>query len=86
MTGWGREDNELAARAFHLGLSRRDLRFGGRALHLWHRTRKNLVDNPNDAVLAQTRERGLVRCEVGVDQHLADFAQAPPDLRELAAH
>jgi glycosyltransferase involved in cell wall biosynthesis len=81
MRGWGREDNELAARAFHAGLRRRDLRFGGQALHLWHRTRKNVIDNPNDAVLADTRARGLVRCEEGVDQHLADFATAPPDLR-----
>jgi glycosyltransferase involved in cell wall biosynthesis len=82
MTGWGREDNELAARAFHAGLQRRDLRFGGQAVHLWHRTRKNVVDNPNDVVLADTRQRRLVRCEEGVDRHLAEFLSPPPDLRE----
>jgi len=84
MTGWGREDNELAARAFHAGLQRRDLRFGGQAIHLWHRTRKNIVDNPNDAVLADTRQRKLVRCEQGVDQHLPEFLAPPPDLRQDA--
>lgn len=81
MTGWGREDNELAARAFHAGLRRRDLRFGGQAVHLWHRTRKALQDNPNDAVLAETRARRLVRCDIGLDRHLEELAVAPPDLR-----
>jgi glycosyltransferase involved in cell wall biosynthesis len=81
MTGWGREDNELAARAFNTGLLRRDLRFGGLAVHLWHPTRKNIVDNPNDVVLADTVARRLTRCAQGLDQHLAEFTQAPADLR-----
>jgi glycosyltransferase involved in cell wall biosynthesis len=84
MTGWGREDNELALRAFYMGLKRRDLRFAGLAVHLWHATRKNLFDNPNDAVLAATRANGAVRCSVGVDQHLAEFATPPADLRASA--
>jgi glycosyltransferase involved in cell wall biosynthesis len=84
MTGWGREDNELALRAFHLGLQRRDLRFSGLAVHLWHPTRKNVVDNPNDAVLAATRASGVVRCTSGLDQHLAEFSAPPPDLRATA--
>jgi len=84
MTGWGREDNELALRAFHLGRKRRDLRFAGLAVHLWHATRKNVIDNPNDAVLAATRASGAVRCALGIDQHLAEFAAPPPDLRDSA--
>ena len=80
MTGWGREDNELALRAFHLGLRRRDLRFSGLAVHLWHATRKNLIDNPNDAVLAATRASGVVRCAQGLDPHLAEFTVPPPGL------
>ncbi|MEO5560113.1 MAG: glycosyltransferase family 2 protein [Dokdonella sp.] len=83
MVGWGREDNEIVARAYHLGLRRRDLRFAALGVHLWHATRKNLVDNPNDAILADSRARGLIRCERGLDQHLAAFAAAPPsDLRK----
>jgi glycosyltransferase involved in cell wall biosynthesis len=84
MTGWGREDNELALRAFHMGLRRRDMRFAGLAVHLWHATRKNILDNPNDAVLAATRASGVVRCSRGLDQHLAQFSTAPPDLRAAA--
>ena len=83
MTGWGREDTELAVRAFHLGLLRRDLRFSALATHLYHRTRKQLVDNPNDRILDATRVGQLIRCELGVDQHRAEFAAAPADLRRL---
>lgn len=81
MTGWGREDTELVARAFHAGLLRRDVRFSALAFHLWHRTRKNVVDNPNDRVLAATRASGAIRCADGLDQHLAEFAAPPPALR-----
>jgi glycosyltransferase involved in cell wall biosynthesis len=81
MTGWGREDTELVTRAFHAGMKRRDLRFSALATHLYHRTRKNIVDNPNDRILDDTRQRGLIRCELGVDQHLAEFTTPPPDVR-----
>ncbi|WP_431634890.1 glycosyltransferase family 2 protein [Dyella sp. KULCS107] len=77
MTGWGREDTELAVRAFHAGLRRRDLRFSALAFHLYHRSRKNVGDNPNDRILAATRAAGTVRCSMGVDQHVSEF-QAPP--------
>lgn len=85
MIGWGREDTELAVRAFHAGLLRRDLRLGGLAVHLYHRTRKHLVDNPNDRILADTRQRRLIRCERGVEQYRDEFADAPIDLRTSCA-
>jgi glycosyltransferase involved in cell wall biosynthesis len=85
MVGWGREDTELAVRAFHGGLRRRDLRLGGLAVHLYHRTRKHLVDNPNDRILEDTQRGHLVRCERGVQQHLGEFATAAPDLRGALA-
>lgn len=83
MTGWGREDTELAVRAFHAGLLRRDLRLSGLAAHLYHRTRKHVVGNPNDHILEDTRRRRLIRCEKGVGQHLDEFATAPADLRTI---
>jgi glycosyltransferase involved in cell wall biosynthesis len=81
MTGWGREDTELAARAFHAGLLRRDLRFSALATHLYHPTRKHVVDNPNDRIVDDTRARQLIRCELGLDQHLPALATAAVDLR-----
>lgn len=83
MTGWGREDTELAARAFHAGLLRRDLRFSALATHLYHRTRKHVIGNPNDLIVDDTRARQLIRCEHGLDQHLAEFTTAPADLRSV---
>ena len=83
MIGWGREDTELAVRAFHAGLLRRDLRLGGLAVHLYHRTRKHLVDNPNDLILEQAKRSGLTRCERGVEQYAGEFACAPMDLRTV---
>lgn len=81
MTGWGREDTELVHRAYHMGLQRREMRFSGLATHLYHRTRKNIIDNPNDRILDDTRRRKLVRSELGLDQYLAEFATPPPDVR-----
>jgi glycosyltransferase involved in cell wall biosynthesis len=84
MTGWGREDTELAVRAFHAGLLRRDVRFSALATHLYHTTRKHVIDNPNDRIVNDSRARRLSRCERGVDAHLAEFAAAPPDLCGVA--
>ena len=81
--GWGREDKDLAVRAFHAGLVRRSLRFAGLATHLYHQERHEDGASPNDALLAETRKAsGRVRSPVGLDRHIAEFAQHPlPDLR-----
>lgn len=79
MTGWGREDGELAHRAFHAGLVRRDLRFGAVAVHLWHPTAAPVGHNPNDAIEANTVARRLTRCEVGLEGHRR--RETPADLR-----
>ncbi|RDZ27501.1 glycosyltransferase family 2 protein [Lysobacter silvisoli] len=80
--GWGREDKDLAVRAFHAGLQRRSLRFAGLATHLYHRERHDDGESPNDALLAEARSSGRVRAPLGLDRHLAEFAEHPlPDLR-----
>lgn len=86
MEGWGREDEELAWRAWHAGLECRQLRLAGLAFHLHHRERHQDGASPNDVHLAESRARRLTRCERGLDAHLAEFAAHPaPDLREGAA-
>jgi GT2 family glycosyltransferase len=67
---WGREDDELAARLFHAGLTRIDLRFAAVAVHLHHPRREPAGPNPNDRYLAETRAAGSTRCALGLDQHL----------------
>lgn len=75
MTGWGREDNEIAARLYHSGIFRRNLRFGGLAIHLWHRIRTPDGENPNDRYLRETIETGATRCTMGIDAHLTELSE-----------
>ena len=83
--GWGREDKDLAQRAFHAGLQRRSLRFAGLATHLYHPERHEDGASPNDALLADTRATKRVRAERGLDRHVAEFMARPlPDLRDAA--
>jgi len=84
MEGWGREDSELAWRAWHAGVVPRHLRFAALAWHLHHRERHVAGGSPNDRYLRETRASRKVRAELGVDQHLAEFAAQPlADLRRL---
>ena len=49
MTGWGREDNELATRLINSGIKKRILKFGGIIFHIHHSTRsRSNVNELND--------------------------------------
>lgn len=74
MTGWGREDNEIAARLYNVGVKRRNLKFAALTIHIYHRQRHPEGRNPNDAYLAETIRDGVTRCSLGLDQHLAGFS------------
>jgi glycosyltransferase involved in cell wall biosynthesis len=77
MVGWGREDNELAARLHQLGLVRRNVKFKALATHLYHPRRHPRGENPNDAILRETIERKHTRCREGLDMHIAARVQPP---------
>ena len=68
--GWGREDNEIAARLYNAGLSRRNLKFQALAIHLHHPSRNTRGDNPNDAILRDAIGRRVSWCPRGLAQHL----------------
>lgn len=77
MEGWGLEDLELCARAYHLGLWRRDLRLGAGLIHLWHGPPGRLADdNPNWPVYRETLSTRRVRAVQGLDGHRAEGAVA----------
>jgi len=67
--GWGREDDDILARAFRHGLKRRDLRFSGLAAHIYHLERQPEGVNPNDRWLADNAARNITACEFGLMQH-----------------
>ncbi|QMT31442.1 glycosyltransferase family 2 protein [Alysiella filiformis] len=68
--GWGREDDEFAARLQHAGMQRANLRWAGVAYHLWHKESDRAALPRNEALLSQTLSQKLTRCENGVDVFL----------------
>lgn len=80
--GWGREDDDLAARLRHAGVERRALRFAGLAVHLWHPTRwpdgiPPTETIPNDRLYQRTLAQRSVRCERGLDEYVRVREEAP---------
>jgi glycosyltransferase involved in cell wall biosynthesis len=78
MIGWGPEDKECAARLIHAGVRGKELRFAALATHLHHASRAPAGVNPNDALFAATIASRRTRCELGLDQHLPEFAAGIP--------
>ncbi|HEU4624236.1 MAG TPA: glycosyltransferase family 2 protein [Steroidobacteraceae bacterium] len=78
MIGWGPEDKECCARLLHRGVRGRELRFAALAAHLYHPVRAPRGANPNDALLDATLANRRTRSELGLDQHLAEFATGIP--------
>jgi len=78
MVGWGFEDKECAARLLHSGVRGKELRFAALAAHLYHASRAPQGLNPNTALFAATLQSHRTRCELGLDQHLAEFAGGIP--------
>lgn len=86
MVGWGREDNDLAARLLHSGIRGRYLRHLALAVHLERERRESPATSPNDPLLAATLASRSTRAALGVDRYLAEFEAASlPDLREGCA-
>jgi glycosyltransferase involved in cell wall biosynthesis len=78
MIGWGPEDKECVARLLHQGVRVKELRFAALAAHLYHPVRSPQGVNPNDALLTATLASRSTRCQLGLDQHLAEFAAGIP--------
>jgi len=68
--GWGREDDELAARLMNAGLRKRRLRFAAVNRHLYHQATPRPGLEGNERILLETLRDRRVRAEVGLDQHL----------------
>ncbi len=80
--GWGREDSDLARRAWRLGIGCRNLRYAGLAYHLYHQERHEDGESANQTLFEENNARAATRIEHGIDQHLQQFRRYPlPDLR-----
>ncbi|MDX8403668.1 MAG: galactosyltransferase-related protein, partial [Mariprofundaceae bacterium] len=65
--GWGREDSDLAARLFHAGIKRKNLR-GMPVLHLWHAEASRDKLATNDVLLQQCLEEKRIEAICGLKQ------------------
>lgn len=65
-TGWGREDSELAARLYNLGLKRRGHPFMAVCFHLWHGENERTRIKINDALLKKQVESKQITCKNGI--------------------
>jgi glycosyltransferase involved in cell wall biosynthesis len=74
--GWGREDNEIAARLYNTGVQRRNLKFQALAIHLHHPVRHAELGERNDAILRSTLEQRKTWCPLGLSQHLEEAGLA----------
>lgn len=82
MIGWGREDAELAWRAWHAGIVPRHIRFAALAWHLYHPERHVNGGSKNDGYLGETQRNSNTWADWGLDWHLAR-GRTLPDLRLL---
>jgi glycosyltransferase involved in cell wall biosynthesis len=73
--GWGAEDVEFAARLQNAGVRRRNLKFGGIAYHLHHRTRPRESEPANLDVYNRAVRDKSTRCESGLDKYTGTVAE-----------
>jgi glycosyltransferase involved in cell wall biosynthesis len=64
--GWGREDSDLAARLFHAGINRKNLR-GMPILHLWHAEASRAKLASNDTLLEKCLKEKRIKAVHGLN-------------------
>lgn len=74
ISGWGKEDSEIAIRLINYGVSRLFLKFGGICYHLYHPEASRSMESMNDLILSDTLKLRKVRCENGLDSHSSSKA------------
>ena len=66
MTGWGREDSELAVRLVNNGLIKKRIKLAGIQYHLFHKENDKSKFNVNDLILFKSALEGKIKCENGI--------------------
>ena len=70
MTGWGREDSEMAVRLLNNGVYGKRIRYGGIIYHIWHLVKSKARFNINDEIQKKAVSDNLTWCENGIDKYL----------------
>ncbi len=67
--GWGKEDSELVARLYRIGIRRKDIKFRACCFHLHHEFFDRDSLDRNIEILQQSITAGSYYCQKGVDQY-----------------
>lgn len=70
MTGWGYEDNELAARLINYGIKKQFLKFRGIVYHLYHTTNSKERETINSGIMDAAVKNNITYCKNGLDKYL----------------
>lgn len=70
MTGWGREDSEMAIRLLNTGVKGKRIRYGGIIYHIWHLVKSKERFNINDEIQQKAFSEKLTWCKNGIDKYL----------------
>lgn len=70
ISGWGREDTELAIRLYNAGMKRVYFKLQGIAYHLFHKEYDRSSLLANDEILNATAANKLTRCENGISKYI----------------
>jgi glycosyltransferase involved in cell wall biosynthesis len=69
ITGWGREDNELAVRLINSGKKRLFIKFGGICYHLFHPVVSREMEVLNDQILSDAIKNKSIIASKGISAH-----------------
>jgi glycosyltransferase involved in cell wall biosynthesis len=68
-TGWGKEDNDIAARLMNAGLRLRMLKFGAVIFHLWHREADKNKVSANEQLFQESLKNSVTFVPLGMNQY-----------------
>ncbi|WP_346818173.1 glycosyltransferase family 2 protein, partial [Mesonia mobilis] len=70
MTGWGKEDSEMAVRLINNGILGKRLRYSGIIYHIWHKENSRSSYNKNNEIEKFAIDNNLKWCKNGIDKYL----------------
>ena len=68
ITGWGREDSEIAYRLINKGLKKGFVKFGGVEYHLYHKENDKSADERNISLMENARKSGIIEAPLGIKE------------------
>ena len=68
ITGWGREDSEIAYRLINKGIKKGFVKFGGVEYHLYHKENDKSADERNISLMENARKSGIIEAPLGIKE------------------